>query len=242
MAVVDRADPARHVGEARRIRLVRAPLIRLPVHEVLDDHVERDPTAPELVHGVQALLRRGVAVAALPVAERVARRHRRPARDEAVARDHAVELGAVEEVVVHPVADLRPERRVLGRRRRLPPELHRLPFALDVRVLEAHAVAPPRFQPHPGDAAPRQPPGTPVVDDELAAHPELHDLVREQLDLVGPGGVAARGTPPSARSRGRARAARDGAERPDRSCRSAWRRGSRNPRACRPRCSKAAPA
>jgi hypothetical protein len=122
------------------IELVRAPLVGPPVLPVHHDRVERDAALPELGERVGHFLRSPVALAALPEAERETRHERRLARQLAVAGHDVAELGAVDHVVVDPVADLGPERGVGRARRRFPLEPQR-PLALVAMPFETQLVA-----------------------------------------------------------------------------------------------------
>ncbi len=187
-ALVDLADPARGVGEPLRVELVRAPLVGLPVLPVHHHRVERDPALPELGERVERLLRRAVALAALPQPEREARDERRAPGQPPVAGDHVVEVGAVDEPVVDPVADLGPERRGVRPGRRLPLQPQRA-LALVAPPLEPDLVALAAFGDEPERVPPRQPALAPGVDDELVVEPQPHAVVGERHEVVGAGGV-----------------------------------------------------
>ena len=201
VARVDVADPPVRIGKARRIELLRAPGVLLPVEPVLHDGVERDAALAEPVDDVEALFRGFVALPALPQPHRPARDHRRRPGDAPVAGDDAVQLGAVDEVVVDAVAHLRPERgRGWGCRRRFPEQLHSL-HVLVLAPLEPELGAMPRLEPNARHLLPRQPPLAPVVDDQLVVDPHLDAAVGEGLELVVARRLADRPRPSSARWR-----------------------------------------
>ena len=184
-ALVDLADPSRRIGEPLGVELVRPPLVLPPVLPVLDDGVQGDPPPPEFGEGVEALLRRLVALAALPQAEGPARHDRSPPRELAIARDHGIEVGAVDEVVVDAVADLGPERGVGAPRRRLPLEAQRGLVVL-ATPLETQRVSFRPAEPHAYRVPPGQPGLAPGIDEEPAVDPQPDAVAGEGQEVVVP--------------------------------------------------------
>ena len=160
------------VGKAGGVEGVRAPLPLGPVLPVLHDHVEREASRAELLHRAHELVRRLVALAALPVAEGPARRQRGAPRQRAVAADHLVERRPAHEDVVDALGGSGPERDRRAALARGQPRERESALGVGALPLEAEGVAASGLEAQPGDVG--RPQGrAPGVDDEAIVDPQL---------------------------------------------------------------------
>ena len=102
------------VGIARRLELMRAPLVLGPVVPVLYDVVDGDVALAELREGAHQLILGLVALTALPEAQHPLGIERGLAGEGAIARDDLVEVVALDEIVVHVLRHLAPNGELLA--------------------------------------------------------------------------------------------------------------------------------
>ena len=182
--LVDRVEQALRIRIATGIELVRAPAVRDPVLPILDDVVDGRFAASVAGEDAGDVGGRSVVLARLPVPEGPAGQHRRLAGEPPITGDHLVHVGAVDKVVVRAVADLRPERRRPGRRRRrLPAELQEVHPDV-ARPLQVQGDLLAGLQGDLGDLDVGQPPLPPVVDHGLVVDVELQVARRVGEEFV----------------------------------------------------------
>ena len=98
----------------RRLKLMTAPLILRPVVPVLYDVVNRDMALTELSQVVLNLARGRIALTTLPEAKHPLRIERSLTCQRAIATNHLVEVLSGDEVVVHILRHLTPDRELFA--------------------------------------------------------------------------------------------------------------------------------
>ena len=97
------------IGEARRLKLVRAPLVLHPVVPVLHDVVDRNLALAELSECADDFIGGLVALTTLPEAQHPLRIDGSLTCQRAITRDNLVSILTSDEVVVHILRHLRPD-------------------------------------------------------------------------------------------------------------------------------------
>ena len=110
IVVMDKVNHTLGVGESLGVELKAAPLVLFPVEPVLHHHVDRNLTLAELSEGCLHLILSEIFLAALPESECPLRHHLGTTGEEAIALDYVIITVAGDEVVVHLLVHLSPDR------------------------------------------------------------------------------------------------------------------------------------
>src|SRR6266545_3474586 len=98
--VVNRAYPALRIRKTRGIKLVRTPLVFLPVKPVLHNVIKRNAAGAEAFQNVQTLLLRFVPLAALPHAKGPERHHGGLTSNPPITGNNLIDLGSVDKIII----------------------------------------------------------------------------------------------------------------------------------------------
>ena len=110
MVVMDKVDHPLGIGEALLVELETAPLVLLPIEPVLHDIVDRNLPFTELGERGLHLFLTVVFLTALPETKGPLGHHLCPSREKTVALDNLIIIISGDEVVVHLLVHLSPDR------------------------------------------------------------------------------------------------------------------------------------